>query len=210
MATAFPEYSNLFRDVANPYVTPAMLGPVSVSPAPYAGCKRVIAVARLTRQKRLERLIAAFAHVTDRDARLLILGDGEERAGLTALVAALGLQDRVSMPGHVTDVTPSLQAADLFVLTSDYEGLPAAVLEAMAVNCPVVSTNCFPAARSLLAETDGCGIIEDTVPKALAALIDEYLQRPKPTHLRAIAERYSIANGILSHVSAMAKDAKAC
>jgi glycosyltransferase involved in cell wall biosynthesis len=210
MAAAFPEYSALFRDVANPYVTPAMLGPATTSQAVDARGKRVIAVARLTKQKRLERLVAAFAHVTDREAQLLILGDGEERAGLTALIAALGLQDRVSMPGHVTDVTPSLQAADLFVLTSDYEGLPAAVLEAMAVNCPVVSTDCFPAARSLLAETDGCGIIEDTTPRALGALIDEYLQQPKPMHLRGIAERYSIANGILSHVNAMATVGESC
>jgi glycosyltransferase involved in cell wall biosynthesis len=204
MAAAFPEYSDLFRDVHNPYVTPAMLDPVSVSPRSHCSGKRVIAVARLTRQKRLERLINAFAHVSELDTQLLILGDGEERAQLTALVATLGLQERISMPGHVTDVTPSLHAADLFVLTSDYEGLPAAVLEAMAVNCPVISTDCFPAARPLLMGTEGCGIIEDTAPRSLAALIDEYLQHPKPLHLREIAERYSVANGILSHVSAMA------
>jgi glycosyltransferase involved in cell wall biosynthesis len=204
MAAAFPDYAALFRDVANPYVTPAMLAPPPPSRPSDTGGKRLIALARLTRQKRLERLIAAFAHVSDRATQLLILGDGEEREALTALVAALGLEDRVSMPGHVTDVTPSLQAADLFVLTSDYEGLPAAVLEAMAVNCPVLSTDCFPAARSLLAENEGCGIITDTAPAALGALIDRHLGQRRPTHLRAIAERFSIANGILSHANAMA------
>jgi glycosyltransferase involved in cell wall biosynthesis len=203
MVNAFPEHASLFRDVANPYVTPAMLAVGLAGEVPREGGKLVIAVARLTKQKRLDRLIHAFARVGP-DARLLILGDGEERAELTSLVASLGLGDRVTMPGHVPDVTPSLQAANLFVLTSDYEGLPAAVLEALSVNCPVISTDCFPAARALLAETVGCGIIEDVAPAALAAQIDEFLAHERPTHLRAIAERYSIANGIRSHAKAMA------
>jgi glycosyltransferase involved in cell wall biosynthesis len=204
MVKAFPEHAALFRDVANPYVTPAMLAVRRQAKPPRNGGKLVIAVARLTSQKRLERLIHAFAQVTYPDTRLLILGDGEERAELTSLVASLGLERRVSMPGHVPDVTPSLQAADLFVLTSDYEGLPAAVLEALSVNCPVLSTDCFPAARALLAETQGCGIITDVAPAALAAQIDEFLTHDRPTHLRAIAERYSVANGIRSHADAMA------
>jgi glycosyltransferase involved in cell wall biosynthesis len=208
MVRAFPKHAALFRDVANPYVTPSMLAvghAVDRGPeTPKHGGRLVISVARLTRQKRLERLIRAFAQVTHPNARLLILGDGEDRAELASLVSAMGLTDRVSMPGHVPDVTPSLQAADLFVLTSDYEGLPAAVLEALSVNCPVISTDCFPAARALLGQTAGCGIIADVAPAALAAQIDEFLSHDRPMHLRAIAERYSIANGVRSHMRAMA------
>ena len=109
----------------------------------------------------------------------------------------------MSLPGYANDVAAALHAADLFVLASDYEGLPAVVLEAMAANCPVIGTDCFPAARALLGGSEGCAIIEQTDPKSLAAQIDEHLARPRPTSLRAIAERYSIPNGIASHAEAM-------
>lgn len=203
MVEAFPGHARLFRDVANPYVTPAMLE-TSTGDATSGAGRRVIAVARLDPQKRLERLIEAFAHVRHPGAELLILGEGGERARLEALVSELGLEGRVSMPGHVADVASELHAADLLVLTSDYEGLPAAVLEAMAANCPVLSTDCFPAARSLLGAGEGCGIIPDVAPAPLGGLIDERLAMPRPTGLRAVAERYSIEGGVESHAEAIA------
>lgn len=203
MRDAFPHFRALFRDVANPYVTPAMFAePEQAEPA-VPQQKTVISVARLTSQKRLDRLIAAFAKVQTPGARLLILGEGEERASLTAQIEQLGLRDRVSMPGYVNDVAAALHAADLFVLPSAYEGLPAVVLESMAANCPVLGTDCFPAARTLLGKTEGCAIIEDTAPEKMASLIDEHLRRPKPDHLRAIAQRFSIAGGIESHADAI-------
>jgi glycosyltransferase involved in cell wall biosynthesis len=202
MRDEFPPFAALFRDVANPYVTAEMLAPPGVITAPQAG-KMIVTVARLTVQKRLDRLIAAFAHVQTAGARLLILGEGEERDSLTALVARLGLPGRVSMPGYVEDVAKALHEADLFVLTSDYEGFPAALLEAMATNCPVLSTDCFPGARTLLGQLDGGGIIENADPVALAALIDRSLQRPRPTALRAVAASYSINSGVASHLNAL-------
>lgn len=202
MREEFPEFAALFRDVANPYVTQEMLaGPQPISRRP-AG-KTIISIARLTTQKRLDRLIAAFAHVQYQDARLLILGEGEERASLSALIAKLGLQGRVSMPGYVADVSQALHDSDLFVLASEYEGLPAALLEAMATNCPVLSTDCFPAARSLLGRLDGGGIIDDTGPVALGALMDRYLERPRPATLRKVAAGYSIDSGVSSHLDAL-------
>lgn len=202
MEAAFPRFPGLFRNVANPYVTPAMLAPVQKRSS-VDGPKTIISLARLDRQKRLERLIAAFAQVKHADTRLLILGEGEERTSLTELIEQLGLTARVSMPGHVADVVPALHDADLFVLTSDYEGLPAAVLEAMAANCPVLATPCFPSARALLDDAEGCAVIEHADPARLAALIDKHLMNPRPIHLRDVAERYSIANGIASHVAAL-------
>jgi len=202
MRSEFPDFASLFRDVANPYVTPEMLAR-SEPIRPLQTGKTIISVARLTAQKRLDRLIAAFAHVQAPGARLLILGEGEERESLSALIARLGLQERVSMPGYVKDVAQAMHESDLFVLTSDYEGLPAALLEAMATNCPVLSTDCFPSARSLLDRLDGGGIIEDNDPIALAALMDQTLQRPRPTTLCAVAARYSIENGVLTHLNAL-------
>jgi len=206
MRAAFPEFRTIFRDVYNPYVTPAMLAEPNAADAP-AG-KQVISIARLTEQKRLNRLIGAFARVKDPSARLLILGEGEDRPQLEAQVAGLNAAHRIAMPGYVPDVAAALHQSVLFVLTSDYEGLPAAVLEAMAANCPVLCTNCFPAARTLLEAAEGCGIIESTEPGALARQIAAALQQPRPTTLRTIAERYSIENGVRSHVEAL-KDALA-
>lgn len=200
----YPGFAPLFREVANPYVTPAMLAPPAAAPPAGRG-KSVISVGRLTAQKRQDLLIAAFARVATPGAHLTILGEGEDRAALEAQVAALGLTGRVAMPGYVDDVASALRRADLFVLTSDYEGLPAAVLEAMAAGCPVLATDCFPAARSMVGASPGCAVIESTNPHDLARLIDAHLRAPKPKHLRAIAERYSIANGVASHLEAMAQ-----
>ena len=203
MQATFPRHAGLFRAVANPYVTPAMLARPAEPPSNTD--KRVIAVARLDPQKRLERLVAGFARLSDPTAELLILGEGEERATLEHQVRGLGLEERVSMPGHVADVAGALHASDLLVMTSDYEGLPAAVLEAMAADCPVLATDCFPAARSLLTHAEGCAIIPDTAPEPLARQIDTALTRHRPTRLHEVAERYSIANGVASHLAALSE-----
>lgn len=201
MRSEFPEFDTLFRAVAQPYVTPAMeRSPIALRALPGS---TILSIARLTKQKRLDRLVRAFAKVRTSGAKLLILGEGEDRAMLEDLVRELGLLDRVSMPGYRSDVTRALYEADLFVLTSDYEGLPAAVIEAMAANCPILSTDCFPSARSLLTASEGCEIIGDVAPTALAAQIDRALERPRPTQLSQIASRYSVANGIRSHVAAL-------
>jgi glycosyltransferase involved in cell wall biosynthesis len=201
MRRAFPRFRSLFRDVFNPYVTEAMLAPGEAGGAKTGKC--IVSIARLTPQKRLDRLIAAFAHVVTPGTRLLILGEGEERAALERQVEELGLGSRVSMPGYVSDVAGALHHADLFVLTSDYEGLPAAILEAMAAECPVLCTDCFPAARTLLERAEGCAIIDNTEPTVLAQQIDHALAQFRPTQLKAIAELYSIANGVRSHVAAL-------
>jgi glycosyltransferase involved in cell wall biosynthesis len=201
MRTAFPEFAQLFRAVIQPYVTPAMMRRAKGHSRPT--CPVILSVARLTKQKRLDRLIQGFSHVQTEGARLLILGEGEERGPLTALTRQLGVWERVNMPGYFPDVASALQEASLFVLTSDYEGLPAAVLEAMAASCPVLSTDCFPSAASLVGAADGCAIIEDLAPSALGEQIDRMLRRPRPNALFAIGERYSIANGVASHLAAL-------
>ena len=202
MRVAFPAYRDRFTDVANPYVTPAMLAVPAAATKPTAG-KTVITIARLTDQKRLDRLIAAFAQIEEPTTRLLILGEGEDRAALEAQVRDLGQSERVSMPGYVPDVAAALHAADLFVLTSDYEGLPAAMLEAMAANCPVLCTDCFPAARTILDGAEGCAVIEDVTPAPLARQIEAALRHPRPTTLDAIARTYSIDNGVAGHLAAL-------
>lgn len=202
MRAEFPAFKSLFVDVANPYVTDRMLA--ASKPSEPGRGKTIVSIARLTSQKRLDRLIAAFAHVRSPDTRLIILGEGEDRAKLQALIGSLGLENRVVMPGYVDDVAAFLARADLFVLTSAYEGFPAAILEAMAANCPVLSTDCFPAARTLLGSVEGASIIHDVAPEELGAQMERALQQPRPSALRSVAENYSIANGVASHLKAMA------
>lgn len=202
LAAHFPRAADHMRTVANPYVTPAMFAAGQALP-PSAPLKQVIAVGRLAPQKRLDLLLQAFALIGRDEAHLTIVGEGEDRPKLEAMVQSLGIADRVTMAGFKADVTPYLQSADLMVLPSVYEGLPAVVLEAMAVNCPVVSTDCFPCARELLGDAPGCGIIESTEPAALAQMIRAHLVQDKPVRLWERAMPYAIEAGIQSHVDAL-------
>jgi glycosyltransferase involved in cell wall biosynthesis len=197
----FPHAADKIAAVQNPYVTQAMLAPFQRSARD--GPPLVLAAGRLAPQKRLDLLVEAFAHIPPGAAHLIIAGDGGERAKLEAIVKAHGLEDRVTLLGYVADVTDLLRRADLMVLTSVFEGLPAVVLEAMAVNCPVVSTNCFLSARALLETSQGCGVIEEETPAAVARLILERLADPRPTNLHETAQRWSIDNGVDSHVAGL-------
>ena len=102
-----------------------------------------LAAGRLTGQKNFPLLIRAFRRVRSRRRlRLVILGAGPERARLERLVAGLGLQDAISLPGWTADPLACMARADLFVMSSRWEGLPLTLIEALASGCPVVSTDC--------------------------------------------------------------------
>ena len=103
----------------------------------------IVAMGRLEEQKDFKSLLAAFAGISDRtSARLLILGEGSERGELEQRVADYELQSRVQLPGFVENPYPYLAAADLFVLSSRWEGLPTVLVEALACGTRVVSTDC--------------------------------------------------------------------
>jgi glycosyltransferase involved in cell wall biosynthesis len=138
---------------------------------------------------------------------LTILGEGEERQALEALVKRLGLEQRVRLPGFVADPGPYFRAADLFVLSSVYEGLPAVVLEAMAADCPVISTDCFASARGLLAEAPGCEVLDSPDAEEMAAAMSERLRGPRASGLRERAAVYSVDRAVQEHLAAMLDDA---
>lgn len=98
-------------------------------------------VATLRSWKGHEYLIEAFSRLSARSSQLVILGDGPQREVLHQRVQALGLHDRVFMPGNQRDVLPWLQAMDIFVLPSyANEGVPQAIMQAMLCALPVVTT----------------------------------------------------------------------
>lgn len=100
------------------------------------------AVGRLEPQKRFDLLLDAFSVFGERfpRARLFIVGDGSSRHALDAQIRAMKLGDRCRLVGHLDDVVPAYHAFDLLIQSSDYEGTPNAVLEAMAFEVPIVAT----------------------------------------------------------------------
>lgn len=103
----------------------------------------IASVGKLMQQKNHKLLIEAFASVVDQiGANLVIYGEGPLRAELQSLIKKNHLEDRVFLPGNVKDVPGVLARVSLFVLPSDYEGMPNALMEAMAAGVPCISTDC--------------------------------------------------------------------
>jgi glycosyltransferase involved in cell wall biosynthesis len=111
----------------------------------------IMSAGRLVKVKNFAMLIRAFA-ATGGNRKLVIAGEGEERAALEALARELGVGDRVVLPGYIANPYPLMAAADMFILSSDSEGYPNALIEGMAAGRPVISTNCDSGPSQILAD----------------------------------------------------------
>ena len=138
-------------------------------------------------------------------AQLTILGQGTLRDSLVQKSAVLGLEDCVTFSGFQSNPYPFLQNADVFVLTSSYEGLPNALLEALALGTPAVSVNC-PGGVSELAELfSGRLAICPRDPQALAGQIvtildqDRVRQRPSSSSRNTIPEPYRVSTALTAY-----------
>jgi glycosyltransferase involved in cell wall biosynthesis len=113
----------------------------------------VLAAGRLLPQKDFPTLIRAFARVRRlRTARLLVLGEGEQRSLLRDLARTLGIEAEVDLPGFVPNPYAYMARASLFVLSSRFEGLPGVLIEALCCGVPVVATDCPSGPREILEE----------------------------------------------------------
>jgi glycosyltransferase involved in cell wall biosynthesis len=154
----------------------------------------IIAVGSLKRQKGFDVLLDAMKGLRDRKvpARLLILGEGPEQHSLEAEIARLGLHSSVRLGGYKSDPYPYFREADLFVLSSRWEGLGNVIIEAMASGVPIVSTDC-PSGPAELLEGGRYGIlvpVDDA--HALTNGIEEALRSPtNPTTLIERAAQFS-------------------
>lgn len=106
--------------------------------------KTIISVGRLDRNKNHGMIIRAFAEISSQypDYKVLLYGEGEARAELEELVREFSLEGKVSLPGIIQDVPNTIYQGGIFVLSSYTEGMPNALLEAMALGIPVISTDC--------------------------------------------------------------------
>jgi len=144
--------------LANP-ILPDDLADLAAAPCPHPWLAQprgpdrpevLVALGGLRKVKGFDDLLRAFARLHRPRARLIIIGEGKERRRLTQLAAQLGLDERLDLPGFVANPFPYLAGADLLVLSSRREGLPNALVEAMALGTPVVATDCTAGVRDLL------------------------------------------------------------
>lgn len=139
----------------------------------------ILAVGRLTKQKDFPTLLRAFALVRQqRPARLVILGEGEERENLEQLAETLKISNDVSMPGFTLNPFAFMAKASVFVLSSAWEGLAIVVIEALACGCPVVATDCRSGPREILDNGRYGRLVPVGDYEALAKAILETLDNP--------------------------------
>ena len=159
-----------------------------------SGDARILTVGRLSPEKNHALLIRAFAILNrTRPARLTILGIGSEKEALQQLALSEGVADRVTFAGFAIDPFPYYADADLFVLSSDFEGFGLVLVEAMSCGVPVVSTDCESGPREILADGQfgrlvPCGDA-DALARAMADTLDA------PTDGKALKARAAELSG---------------
>ena len=154
----------------------------------------VLMVGRLAVPKDYLTVVKALAILHGkRRARLLILGEGEQRSSIEAQIHSSGLGEDVSMPGFVNNPFPYLARASVFVLSSAWEGLPTVVVEALACGTSVVATNC-PGGTAEILENGRYGrLVPVGDAEAMAEAIDDTIKYPVSANLlRARAADFSL------------------
>ncbi|HGG59591.1 MAG TPA: glycosyltransferase [Gammaproteobacteria bacterium] len=186
--------------IRNPVITASMLQaarePVEHRWFRDHGQPVILGAGRLTVQKDFETLIRAFARVREKhSARLIVLGEGGQRASLENLVEELGLTDAVDLPGFQRNPHAWMRAADLFVLSSRWEGSPNVLTEAIALGTPVVSTDCPSGPVELLQEGKFGPLVPVGDVEEMARAILLTLRHPLDSEtLKSAAREYTAEN----------------
>lgn len=151
--------------IQNDIIIPNAINPAFIRPQ-FTGDrkKRIVTVGSLTKPKNHELLINAFSAISKEfpDYKLVIFGEGSKRDILHNLVKELGVEKQVDLPGYSSNITDDIIDSTLYVLSSDYEGMPNSLLEAMALGLPCISTDCDGGGARLLIENEVNGLL---VPK---------------------------------------------
>lgn len=169
----------------------------------------ILAVGRLTKPKDYPTLLRAFARISNfSDAHLVILGDGELREELELLADDLGLREKVSMPGFVSNPYSWMRAASVFVMSSAWEGLPTALIEAMACGTPVVSTDCPSGPAEILENGRWGRLVPVGDPEAMAQAILETLSDSVAPDVSTRASAFGVEQSVESYLSLLSAPAQ--
>jgi len=162
--------------------------------------KFIIAVGRLTYQKHFDLMIDAFTKSkAQQDCDLIILGDGELRQELEAQVQALGMEDKIHLPGRLKNPFVYMKNAEFMTLSSRAEGFPMVLIEALSLSCPVISADCPTGPREIvqndvngfLIEEGNQQILTDTIDKLF---YDKALREKLSANARRSVEHLSVEN----------------
>ena len=164
----------------------------------------ILAVGRLTVQKDYPTLIRAFAALrAHREARLVILGEGELRETLEAMVARLGIADDVAFLGFVDNPYAWMRQASLFVLSSAWEGFGNVLAEAMACGTPVVSTDCPNGPAEILENGTWGQLVPVGDAQALARAISETLDDDTHPDVSRYARSFGLHQALRGYLHAL-------
>ena len=205
-----PRAAHLVRRIHDPVVWPDHAAKAAAPLAhPWfadAGPPVILTAGRLVALKGHATLLRAVARLADtRPVRLVILGEGPERARLDKLAATLRIQHLVDFAGFQLNPLPYMRGAKVFVLTSTYEALPNALIQAMACGTPVVSTDCPTGPREILEEGKWGLLTPVGDASALATAVHQTLDDPLPSSgLKARAAHYSAQASIDGYAAVVA------
>ncbi len=175
-------YAKMKNPVSHPWLSDGREMPVLLS------------VGRLEPQKDFATLLRAHQSVNRRSrCRLIILGEGNQREPLLKLARELGLEELVQFPGYVGNPLPYMRQADLFVMSSAWEGLGNVLIEALACGTPVVSTDCPNGPREILQDQRYGPLVPVGDAEALSRAILATLAAPLPGDvLRQAVTRFTV------------------
>ncbi len=200
--------ANSIKVIKNPVITPALLAQQHETiDHPWFSdhsLPLIIGMGGFRQQKDFATLITAVAQVSkNKPCRLLLLGQGRQQARLEQLAKELGIVDAVDFPGFTSNPYPWLKRADLFVLSSLWEGSPNVITESLALGTPVVSTDCQSGPRETLQNGRYGELIPLKDPEAMAKAIIKTLDNPLPSEeLQQAVADYTVEASCAAYIKA--------
>jgi glycosyltransferase involved in cell wall biosynthesis len=194
----FNSYPCDSRQIYNPFDFDEIRALSGKSSSPHRR-RFILHVGRFTTAKRHDILLDAFSNISDSDIDLLLLGDGELKNEIVEKIKNLGLEKRVHLKGWLENPFPYLRHAELLVLSSDYEGLPTVLIEALVLSTPVVSTDCPSGPSEILTSELSKYLTPVSNSGVLAKKIDHALTY-YPEITDTLIEKFAIKNIISEYI----------
>jgi glycosyltransferase involved in cell wall biosynthesis len=191
--------------IDDPALSRGDIARLGVRPAPLRSGTHFMGAGRLAPQKNFPLLVRAFARIARADDTLTILGEGPERDRIAREAVAQGVADRVILPGHVTDLAPWFARSDAFILSSDFEGVPAVIAEALAAGVNIVATDCSVSMNDMIGGGAFGSLVPVRDPAALARAMDNARTPPTDRNtVRLQANRFTVETAAVRYLEVFA------